>query len=199
MEREREDVADPRGGCSLVYCVAPLVGIGFTLDFTVRGGERYAFYRCRNAGVCERRPSIGANLAEAFVVPVLEERMLLHREADVTSSDEAERLRAELASPMKTSWSFAAVREGAVKAVEAAGTEAAVKERIEATQSALDEVESLSLILALSTTDTETMTSKRSRLEAFLNSIDTRILVAPGRGPERVWLDTAEASTPRPK
>ena len=124
--------------------------------------------------------------------------MLLHREDDITSSDDAERLRAELASAIQDLIELlAAVRKGEIKAVEAAGTEAAVKERVEAAQVALDEVESRSLILALSTTDTETMTSRRSRLEAFLDSIDTRILVAPGRGSERVWLETESASTPR--
>jgi site-specific DNA recombinase len=197
VERRRETRARGRGESQgrllsgLLRCAT--CGHRLTLDFTVRSGKRYAFYRCRNTGVCERRASIGATVVETLVVPVLEERMLLHRVPDPTSNDKKERLRADLAAAEEDLLELlVAVREGAIKAVAAAGTEAAVRDRIEAAQAELEKAESRDMVLALSTTDAETIPSKRSGFEAFLNSINTRILVAPGRGTERVSLESAE-------
>jgi DNA invertase Pin-like site-specific DNA recombinase len=42
-------------------------GHRLTLDFMMRNGLKYPFYRCRNAGACEARPSIGAERVEQYV------------------------------------------------------------------------------------------------------------------------------------
>ena len=42
-------------------------GHRLTLDFTVRNGKRYEFYRCRNSGACPGRAAIGADVVEPYV------------------------------------------------------------------------------------------------------------------------------------
>lgn len=146
-------------------------------------GRMYPFYRCPPVGDCERRMTIGAEIAERVVVEVVKERI---KDASGRASDDARAQEAEADLERAQ-----AALDSAIRAFEGLEDEPAAVERLrelravrDAARERAEQLSGLRAALTITVDDWDYLTLDEKR--AIIRANIDRAVVRPGKGAGRI-------------